>query len=981
MIRAGGLPGGLQAAERAARASEASLAPGRPDGHLRPSDVRGLAMRVATPLGLACAVFGPAILSIGGVARWAPADEWPRYAHDGTLSARSALGGRIARPRVAWTCSVAGREIVIELVPSAGRHRLVLGDGSGEMAAWAPSIARSGRPQADLDGTGVPRPVIETHHERWARILPWVRGWQRVAWSHTWTDQKVCRLQLFAYDGGFDRPRLVWQSDPPEDTIFLPLNVVYDIDGDGVQEVCVAAHYRVMIFEGTTGRKETELRYHKSRPYGWFGLADVDADGQMELVTIGDFQSHIDVLEYDRDRPEAERLSVKWRRDIEQNIEDRRRWPQVGPRPLADVAGDARPEIVLNLFNDTGDGQWHAVVLDAMTGWAVCDVPKRYVQGTADADGDGRADLLLAETDGTFVCDFGRIEVIRLPSGRPQVAWSAQASAWATVELAAMGPTWSTSATDGMRHVLAPEDGHGRHVFVILEKAAALPEEESPPAVIRAIRFARDMTAEQLWRAEGLIGDPVVLGAGTASGPPASRPSAVASSARTGSSSAVGALVRLQLPAEPQGAVVASGARVRVVEDRRLGVVPSAPIAARLRPTGPVVVVVEGPGRRTYALEPPSEAGAAARIAWCRPGRGMGDGSRWLGPMAADLDGDGGCEVVVAGQASSGAASLVAYRHDGTPLWRRVFAQTSGAVPVWNRSALTFWWPGRFRSAAQTDVFVNHRRGPMHSDVGELLDGRTGRTVWRQEKAVMPGEFTWGYAGMPPGVADVNGDGLDELVCLYPVCFWVGEGATGRLAVGREFASRRRLPAWAAYGEPMIYDFTGDGRPDILLDSPYIVALLDAGGEPLWHGPGRASYPTRPGEGNAGEVTQTRHALVDIDGDGVFEIASAGYGDGLRLIDPRDGRVLWSLAAPAPTCPRVVAADIDGRPGDEVLYPAGSRLVAVSGDRRAGRILWEWSAGAPLSMPAVADTDGDGDAEVVVVDGSARVYALDSDQP
>ena len=63
--------------------------------------------------------------------------------------------------------------------------------------------------------------------------------------------------------------------------MFNPLNVVCDIDGDGVQEVCVAAHYRVMIFEGTTGRKETELRYHSSRPYGWFGLADVDGDGQM----------------------------------------------------------------------------------------------------------------------------------------------------------------------------------------------------------------------------------------------------------------------------------------------------------------------------------------------------------------------------------------------------------------------------------------------------------------------------------------------------------------------------------------------------------------------------------------------------------------------------------------------------------------------------------------------------------------------------
>src|SRR2546427_4115924 len=133
-----------------------------------------------------------------------------------------------------------------------------------------------------------------------------------------------------------------------------------------------------MIFEGSTGRKESELRYHQSRPYGWFGLADVDGDGQMELITIGDFQSHIDVLNYDPKQPEAKRLAVRWRRDFETNIEERKKWPQVGPRPVVDVTSDARPEIVLNLFNDTGDGQWHTVVLNAATGETLHDFARRF---------------------------------------------------------------------------------------------------------------------------------------------------------------------------------------------------------------------------------------------------------------------------------------------------------------------------------------------------------------------------------------------------------------------------------------------------------------------------------------------------------------------------------------------------------------------------------------------------------------------------
>ncbi len=262
---------------------------------------------------------------------------------------------------------MAGRELLVALQPAPDEHSLTL----DAAASPEPSSARpvpAGPLRLDLDGRGTRHPALETFHERWAKILPDVAGYQRVCWNHTWTDQAVCRMQLFAYDHGMDQPRLVWQSDPPEATVFNPLNVVCDLDGDGVQEVCVAAHYRVMIFEGTTGRKETELRYHTSRPYGWFGVADVDGDGQNELVTIGDFQSHIDVLEYDRTRPEADRLRVKWRRDMEQDIEERVKWPQVGPHPLADVNGDGRPEMVLNLFNDTGDGQWHAVVLDAASG-------------------------------------------------------------------------------------------------------------------------------------------------------------------------------------------------------------------------------------------------------------------------------------------------------------------------------------------------------------------------------------------------------------------------------------------------------------------------------------------------------------------------------------------------------------------------------------------------------------------------------------
>jgi hypothetical protein len=355
----------------------------------------------------------------------------------------------------------------------------------------------------------------------------------------------------------------------------------------------------------------------------------------------------------------------------------------------------------------------------------------------------------------------------------------------------------------------------------------------------------------------------------------------------------------------------------------------------------------------------------------------MRDGSRALGPLAADLDGDGGCEVLAAAAGPSGEARLVAYDQDGDAAWEKSFDETPGARPVWNVAALTFWWPGHFRPGGRLDLMVNTRRGPMHSDIGQLVDGRTATTLWRHDEAAVPGEFRWGWGGAPLAVVDLETDGCDELICLHPVCFWIANGGDGALTTGRELASQKVLPAWAAYGEPLVHDFNADGRPEVLLDSPYLLAMLDATGAPVWHGLGRDDYPVRDDEGNVGETTKCKHALVDLDGDGTFEIASAGYGDGVRAIDPLNGQLLWSLAAPEPTGPRVAAADIDGRVGDEILYPAGNTLVAITGDRTEGRLLWTWQAPAALSLPAIGDTDADGLAEIVVQDADGRVHCLD----
>jgi len=882
-------------------------------------------------------------------------DDWPQYGHDGALTGRSSLPGRITNPRTAWTYQTSGREWLIEISPAQAGHSLQL-DSSVEVTGQTKRIEPPTGSKHDLDGSGTLRVPAETYHERWAKILPEVKGWQKVAWNETWTDQKVCRLQLFAYDQGFTKPRLVWQTDPPEATIFQPLNVISDLDGDGLREICVAAHYRVMIFDGATGRKETELRYHQNRPYGWFGLANVDATGPMELITIGDFQSHIDVLNFDPTKPEKERLSVRWRRDVESAIEDRTKWPQVGPHPVVDATGDARLELVLNLFNDTGDGQWHAVVLDGSTGAQLADFPRRFVQGTVDINGDAKAELFLAGTDGVLVPTFGTAELVSVRATGPVVLWSQENAAWGCAELSRVETTWSTTASQGMRDILVTDDRTvARPTFLVAQRN---PGAKAPfLTTLKAMSSGPNGVLITNWQVGGWVGDlQFVAFAKLPDGP--------------------GASVRVRAPRATQLLLDCQNAEAHVTETHSLGVTVSTPLIAQLHANERPAVVVEGAAQEIFALQA-SQSNNTVHALWRRPGRGMGDGSRWLGPLAADLDGDNGKEVIVATADSAGRALLVAHRQNGSTMWEARFEQIPGATPIWNIGALTFWWPGYFRTNGQMDLFVNTRRGPMHSDIGQLLDGRTGAVIWRQDKAALPKQFTWGYAGIPPAVADLDQDGAAELISLYPVCFWVADGRSGQLKHGVELASRKRLPAWAAYGEPMLHSFTGKKQLEVLLDSQYILGLLDTNGAPLWNAGVRPDFPTSADKGSAGQTTQVKHALVDFDGDGVFEIGSAGYADGVRAINPQDGKTLWSLAAPEPTCPRVIAVNIDGRKGDELLYVAGSKLIAITGTRTVGRMLWQWQGPAALSMPAIGDVDGDGLAEVIIQATDGSVHCVD----
>ena len=309
-------------------------------------------------------------------------DEWPLFRHDPQLTGRSSLVGKITDPAVVGEYFVGAWEGWLVASPAPGARTSVQADlRQTDLQALQRQFGL-GAPLHDLRGDGQLVPVAQGTGHRIGKIMPDAAGPQRVEFDNAFGYQGGERGHLYSYEPGSDERKEIWTTAPEPD-MFMPLVLLLNADEDEEPEVVVATHYRVMVFDARTGRKDAEIRIHGYRNYGFFGAEDIDHDGKPEYAIITDFSSHVDVVDY-----EDGELKLLWRRDIDPNLESRAKSVRVGPDPIFDVDGDGRFELVFNLFNDVGDEQWHLVAYDALDGTLKWDLPQRFMVGSAQLHGE-----------------------------------------------------------------------------------------------------------------------------------------------------------------------------------------------------------------------------------------------------------------------------------------------------------------------------------------------------------------------------------------------------------------------------------------------------------------------------------------------------------------------------------------------------------------------------------------------------------------
>ncbi|MBI2194186.1 MAG: VCBS repeat-containing protein [Planctomycetes bacterium] len=907
--------------------------------------------------------------------------DWLQFRGDRALTGRSTLRGRISKPAVSWKHFVGGRETWLTVGlrgPAESTTDLLASDLDAENYPRLACAWRLGEPLHDLDGDGrlhaVSMDYYGTTLHKIGKFLPDEPGMQKLEFeSGFYESGTAADASIPLFGRMFKRRDGAWQAVWKSEAIpllFMPNVIAGDFDADGRLEVAATPWYDLWVLDAETGRQKAKARFtppgtESGRAYGWLGAFDLDGDGRQEFVIVAQFENNLEVLGWRNDR-----LELLWHRLVERGITRKNTALRSGVSPVADLDGDGRLEIAVSLFNAGGDDLWHVVAFRGMTGEVALDFPGWFLTGLADVDRDGRSELFCTRARGCLVPEpSDELGLFRFREGRVEEIWRCRDAGFQTRPAGEL-PLHVNCDVASPRDVLlaGPVEPGGPMLFIT-----------------RRIRdAASDRVELTFWRGD--------LDRGVASCGSLEGPGLEAAGIRVGCGGAPGVLVRSLSAGEQGGSLSCRDLEANPVLSRRAGARASPAVAARLDPASPPAVVVQAGGERIEAFHPPA-AGRPVSVRWRVSGRGMsptipqhGSAASANGVLLADLSGDGTRMVLAAARAPEGHARLKAIRPDGSDLWHHDFHEVPGPLPPSvSLGGLILWFAGRFRHPARSDVLATVRRNTLHSEETFLLDGRTGEEVWHRTEGVRMGNTARACGGGWMAVYDHDGDGLDDVVSLFPDGVFVMKGETGRPLLDRSTRKETFPGVWTFYAAPAVMDFLGRGDLQILYGaSSYMLGILDREGRPVWaDGPGNGTPAILPGAG-------------DVDGDGQMEILSPGHRreagrreQVFHCYDAATGRIKWKLPLPgscfgnnvqvfaaSPTSPAVGDVDGDGRA--ECVFTVERTLFAVGSQasEEAGCVRWSLDFPDRLGPPAIADALGNGQAQVIVVCEDGYVYGV-----
>jgi hypothetical protein len=301
-----------------------------------------------------------------------------------------------------------------------------------------------------------------------------------------------------------------------------------------------------------------------------------------------------------------------------------------------------------------------------------------------------------------------------------------------------------------------------------------------------------------------------------------------------------------------------------------------------------------------------------------------------VGPSTIlDVDGDGWTEVVSVVRSNYDEMRARAWRNDGTILW------TSPLLPPYNNVWQELLDPSAGDLDGDGTLELVFKRWVVSGVDGSL-----------RFQLNPPGRDSWWLS--LPAVADLEGDGRAEILlgdCVFgdgPAPLWCADLGGSGLAQTETF--------------PAAVDIDDDPELEVLLANQGALRVYESDGTPVdvW---------------TIGGAFASQPCVADFDGDGALEVGFAS--DTALAVLNLDGSVVWSMAsADDQDRGACSGADLDGDGAAELLFTHTAGLVIHDGASGLSKYADGSVYPSLWGVPAVADFDGDGFAEIVVPSGA-----------
>lgn len=253
---------------------------------------------------------------------------------------------------------------------------------------------------------------------------------------------------------------------------------------------------------------------------------------------------------------------------------------------------------------------------------------------------------------------------------------------------------------------------------------------------------------------------------------------------------------------------------------------------------------------------------------------------------------------------------------DGDGLAEIAYART---LWTWTGSALTRLWIGTGGNGGGNNQALSYFVDLDGDGTLELLAGNTaykkdGSTLWNKSS---------GAGALPnafPATADLDGDTKPEVVLVKSGQVWIVEGATGAIELGPV-----TLPGTGAGGPPTIADFDGDKQPEIGVAQQNLYSML----KPDYAGTKIDVVWSAPNHDLSSSVTGS--SVFDFEGDGAAEVV---YNDEcfVWVYDGKTGAVrLAELTSSFTATEASLVADVDGDGHSEIVMIANGIDTSASG--------------------------------------------------